>query len=334
MSWTDIAPSNSGSESNYCFNAPYVICRTNPLIIYIGGVTIYKSTNGQGTWSGPYGSFGGRKVLSLAVSNNGTDTLYCGVIPPTIGSNLRASVFKSVNGGTAWTEVAADSIVLPNRYPTDIHINWTNSNIVYVTFGGFNSGHVYKTTNGGVNWTNISGNLPDIPTHCVLTDPLFPQNVYVGNELGVYFTTNNGANWTEYRNGMPYTLVFDLSFVNANRKIRATTHGNGIYERKLYQNPLSIGNNGETPKEYKLEQNFPNPFNPHTRIDYTIPNSGLVTLKVYNLLGQEVSTLLNENKSAGNYTVVFNGNNLTSGIYFYQIKSGNYTETKKMLLVK
>jgi len=334
VSWTDIAPPFSGSESNCCFCSPYVVCRTNPLVIYAGGTSIYKSTTGQGSWQGPYGSFGGRKVLSLAVSNNGTDTLYCGVIPPTVTSTLRASVFKSVNGGTSWTEMAADSTVLPNRYPTGIHIDWSNANTAYVTFGGFNAGHVYKTVNGGVNWTNITGNLPDVPTHCVITDPLFPSNVYIGNELGVYFTTNNGANWTEYRTGMPYTLVFDLKVVLANRKLRAVTHGNGIYERKLYQNPLGINDNGDTPEEYKLSQNYPNPFNPHTRIDYSIPKSGVVTLKVYNLLGKEVSTLVSENKSAGSYSIIFNGSNLTSGIYFYRLTAGNYIETRKMLLIK
>jgi photosystem II stability/assembly factor-like uncharacterized protein len=233
-SWSNLSnPPNSGDESYYCFCAPFVVCRTNPLIMYVGGTSIYKSTNGNGTnWQGPYGSFGGRKILSLACSNNSTDTLYCGVIPPTIGSTLRASIFKSVNGGTVWIEIA-DTNVLPNRYPTDIHINSANSNIVYVTYGGFSSGHVYKTTNGGGNWINITGSLPDLPYHCIVTDPLYPQNIYVGNDLGVYVTTNNGAVWNEFRAGMPYAIVFDLTIVNANRKLRATTHGNGIWQRSL-----------------------------------------------------------------------------------------------------
>ena len=87
-------------------------------------------------------------------------------------------------------------------------------------------------------------------------------------------------------------------------------------------------------KNYKLSQNYPNPFNPATTIAYQIPQTGFVTLKVYDILGREVATLINEEKLAGSYEVQFIGNGLTSGIYFYQLKAGNYSETKKMILLK
>lgn len=85
---------------------------------------------------------------------------------------------------------------------------------------------------------------------------------------------------------------------------------------------------------YKLEQNYPNPFNPVTRIDYTIKIDGLVSLKVYDMLGVEVSTLVYEKKEAGNYSVDFNASKLPSGIYIYTLLSGNYTESKKLILLK
>ncbi|MCC6253484.1 MAG: T9SS type A sorting domain-containing protein [Ignavibacteriaceae bacterium] len=90
----------------------------------------------------------------------------------------------------------------------------------------------------------------------------------------------------------------------------------------------------EIPFQYQLSQNFPNPFNPVTRIRYSIPQSSFVTLKVYNILGKEISTLVNEEKSVGNYEVDFEGGNLTSGIYFYKIESGSFTDTKKFILLK
>jgi len=91
---------------------------------------------------------------------------------------------------------------------------------------------------------------------------------------------------------------------------------------------------GLTPSAYTLEQNFPNPFNPSTKINFSLPVEGFVTLDVYNSIGQKVATLVNETKTAGTYTVNFDASDLTSGIYFYKINSGNFTETKKMILLK
>ena len=88
------------------------------------------------------------------------------------------------------------------------------------------------------------------------------------------------------------------------------------------------------PEGYALEQNYPNPFNPSTVINYSIPESGLVTLKVFNVLGQEVAELVNDVKSAGTYSASFDASELTTGIYVYTIHVDNYTDTKKMMLVK
>ncbi|MHB1688059.1 MAG: T9SS type A sorting domain-containing protein [Ignavibacteriaceae bacterium] len=83
-----------------------------------------------------------------------------------------------------------------------------------------------------------------------------------------------------------------------------------------------------------MEQNYPNPFNPATTISYSIPVRNFVTLKVYDLFGKEVATLVNEEKNAGNYKIEFNGNKLSSGVYFYRIQTGNFAETKKLILLK
>ena len=92
--------------------------------------------------------------------------------------------------------------------------------------------------------------------------------------------------------------------------------------------------NSNVPNEYMLNQNFPNPFNPVTKINFAIPKPGFVSLKIYDLLGKEVSTLVNQNLHSGNYSVDFNGINLSSGVYLYKIESDNFTSVKKMMLVK
>jgi len=88
------------------------------------------------------------------------------------------------------------------------------------------------------------------------------------------------------------------------------------------------------PKEFKLEQNFPNPFNPTTNIQYQLPQVAKVTLKVYDILGSEVATLVNEEQEAGYKEIQFNGVNLASGMYVYRLQAGNYISTKKMLMIK
>jgi hypothetical protein len=95
-----------------------------------------------------------------------------------------------------------------------------------------------------------------------------------------------------------------------------------------------VGNN--IPASYSLSQNYPNPFNPKTIIKFTIPSfeGGMTVLKVYDVLGKEVATLINENLKAGSYETEFDGSNLSSGIYFYKLKTNNFSSVKRMLLVK
>jgi hypothetical protein len=90
----------------------------------------------------------------------------------------------------------------------------------------------------------------------------------------------------------------------------------------------------EYPGSFSLAQNYPNPFNPATTINYSIPKQSNVTIKVYNVLGKEIMTLVNEYKSTGNYKVEFDAKNLSSGIYFYQMKTNEFIQTKKMSLLK
>jgi hypothetical protein len=110
-------------------------------------------------------------------------------------------------------------------------------------------------------------------------------------------------------------------------------HITGLNESQLSLTSVT-GQNGQVPAEFNLAQNYPNPFNPSTEIRYSIPNSGIVTLKVYNIIGQEVALLVNQDQPAGNYTVTFNASALSSGVYFYKLQSGSFSLTKKMEVIK
>lgn len=110
--------------------------------------------------------------------------------------------------------------------------------------------------------------------------------------------------------------MFDDEYEVRNNKI------NGVDAKEYY------------PNNYSLSQNYPNPFNPSTVIKYQIIKAGYVTLKIYNVLGKEIKTLVNEEQAKGSYSINFNSSSFPGGVYFYQIRSGSYSATKKMVLLK
>jgi len=107
-----------------------------------------------------------------------------------------------------------------------------------------------------------------------------------------------------------------------------------VYRTVTFSTATSVGNEPLNPNAFALEQNFPNPFNPTTSIRYTIGKADNVSLTVYNMLGQEVATVVNQFQTAGTHTVNFDASNLASGMYLYKIQSGSFSEVKKMMLLK
>jgi len=156
--------------------------------------------------------------------------------------------------------------------------------------------------------------------------------------------SQHGNNWNYLGEGLPNAPVTDLVLHNSTRTLIAATYGRSMYSIDL--TPVTdIEKNNYGLIDFVLFQNYPNPFNPSTVISYQLPVSGVVTLKVFDILGNEVATLVNEEKQPGTYEVEFNinshsgksangGRNLSSGIYFYQLKAGDFVETKKMVLLK
>ncbi|MHB9041582.1 MAG: T9SS type A sorting domain-containing protein, partial [Melioribacteraceae bacterium] len=155
----------------------------------------------------------------------------------------------------------------------------------------------------------------------------------------IFKSTDSGNTWTQFNQGLPnpadvgpigttieYAFGYKIKFVFA-------AVNNKIY--KYYdQTTTNIKSEDEIAYEFQLSQNYPNPFNPTTTISFLIPRTEFVSLKVYDLLGREVATLVNEEKLPGHYEVEFNGMNLPSGVYFYRLQAGNFSQTKKLLLLK
>ncbi|MBN8572219.1 MAG: T9SS type A sorting domain-containing protein, partial [Ignavibacteria bacterium] len=239
------------------------------------------------------------------------------------------------NSGTNWTDISAG---LPVRYVTDVVVDKRNPNVAYVTLSGFNmderNTHVFRTTNYGANWVNITGNLLNVPANSLIIDYNKDSTLFVGTDAGVYYTTRLGASWVQLGTGLPNSPVFDLIYHQASFKLVAATHGRSMFEVDISNLPSGINNNTVTANDFILKQNYPNPFNPETNIAYELKQKAFVTLKVFDLSGKEVAVLVNGIKAQGSYNVKFSAAELSSGLYFYKLESGEFSEVKKMMLIK
>jgi hypothetical protein len=164
------------------------------------------------------------------------------------------------------------------------------------------------------------------------------------NNMTVFgFGRDNGPCCPQYLSGVPQHLtlgfaedsLFSAASATINNAYLPVPVGVGVPQIKPVPLPAAPAFAGEDlPSEYALEQNFPNPFNPSTRINYQLPEPGTVILKVFDVLGREITTLVDGYQSAGRYSVTLVGTNLSSGVYIYRIQAGNFIATRRLMLVK
>jgi hypothetical protein len=145
------------------------------------------------------------------------------------------------------------------------------------------------------------------------------------NNIFISFIKGNGT----YLGNRNYTFIDDMPLTGKNNYKLYQLDLSG--EKKLIE---SVDVDFNQSISFQLNQNYPNPFNPGTKIDFSIPVLANVTLKIYDILGKEILTLINENKPRGNYTVEFNAANLPTGVYLYRLAAGKYSQLKKMILLK
>ena len=323
VSFTNITP--SGSSGGLFYN-PYEMSPGDHNTVVFGRADVWKTTAVQtaSTSSGwtqiATTSIISGSVSSIGISKNNAEKIYIGT------SNGKIHV--TTNNGVNWTSTTG----FP--YVSDLWVDFNDDDVCYATFGGVNPAtHVLKTTNGGANWFTITSNLPNIGVNSIVKRQATPQMLFVGTDVGVFQSTNEGADWVVFNTGFPNVEVYDLKYKEGPKVLMAATHGRGCFTFDISA-IVNINNINGTPDKFSLSQNYPNPFNPVTKVEFGILKSGFVSLKVYDVLGNEIKTLVNENRPAGKYEAEFDGSSLSSGVYFYRLSAGEFVETKSMLLVK
>ncbi len=245
-------------------------------------------------------------------------------------------VLRSSDFGENWQS----AFVVPSKRLNSI--SFSNLNIGFIVG---DTGRVFKTTNGGLNW---SLELPITGNNLKFIN-FVNQNTgfIIGSRSTTMKTTNGGINWGFQSMGI-YQIndnnkIFSVDSLNSyivgeNSYVFKSTDGGGNINYPVGINPVS----NEIPERYSLRQNYPNPFNPVTKIQFEIPLSrgvsggrGVLTrIVIYDLLGREVTILVNEQLKPGSYEVNWDGTGFASGVYFYSLVTESFVETKRMVLVK
>jgi photosystem II stability/assembly factor-like uncharacterized protein len=273
-----------------------------------------------------------------------------GYIYTSFGGDVPQKIYKTTNGGVSWSPVFAQYGVM--------NLKFYNEQIGLARVGAYPFPQIYRTFNGGATWDTIAVNnaQPGWGNDFEFL-PGNPARVWYTDYNNLLFSNDTGRTWNQQAMDTSKVCGRDLVFTDA-------THGwllcdNGRLYHTINGNQIVSSietTEATTPSDFHLEQNFPNPFNPATNFEFRIANfsakggsppasenqdgragaSGgeFVTLKVFDVLGREVATLVNEARPAGVYKIRWDASSLPSGVYFYRLQAGAFVESKKMILMK
>ncbi len=334
-----------------------------------GDSRLMTSTDGGAHWDMTFYALGGGGISAVAVNPSKPNYVFIGVNDP---GAVASAVYMSTDGGTTmenWGPVGGtegwqvgaigispmDYIIyvvthgngdvnvsvdggqsfqhLSNLPGSDHLINGIYfdelTSKIYVSGDG-----LYVSEDGGVNWTDIT---PQQNTggyfSSLVLDPVQPGRLFAGSfGGGILRSDDGGLTWNRIASELPNQYIGALALSNDNNDLYIGTYGASLL--KYHLPAAGLQQQEKIADSYELAQNYPNPFNPTTTIDYRIAKSGTATLKVFDILGQEVAILVDGFKNAGEYRLVFNAANLPSGVYFYELQSAGQRMTRKMILMR
>jgi photosystem II stability/assembly factor-like uncharacterized protein len=311
-------------------------------LVYLGsggyannGVTgkIYKSQNYGINFSQmnvtSFESFGN---ISFINSQTGWVTSSYGTDVPIV----KRKIFKTTNAGQNWLLQYRDSTMQNVLTYHNFELQFINQNTGYGLYRNnynLNNTKFLKTTNGGVTWdtTVFSHNLNRAMFFA--SDSLGWIAGSPSSSINIMRTSNCGLNW--HTSWMSNGVINSIYFVNSATGFAVGDNGLILRTFTSGLTGVKIKNiSSEIPSAYSLSQNYPNPFNPVAKIKFAMLKSGDAKIVVYDVMGREVQTLINESMQAGTYETTFDGSALNSGVYFYKLTADGYSETKRMILIK
>lgn len=332
--------------------------------VFAASYTVHRSSDGGLTWTETNTQWQSAQAVAIAVGATGTIfssvTRSNGPCPCTMG------LFRSTDNGNNWSRLTVDTLPSSTVF-TSVGVH-PEANEVYVSRGT----RAYRSTNDGLTWHGVlntplqissigitsrvvlvaadSGLILRSTDHgatwssvAVTQSPIVSivcrrGVIYASCANGVFRSTDDGMSWLPLSEGLTTMNVLSLAIDSAGY-VYAGTGGHGVF-RSSATTSVDETENSQTVIACKLEQNYPNPFNPTTTIRYSLPShegAGVrshVMLKVFDVLGREVATLVDEDKTPGEYSLEFDASNLSSGVYIYRLSAGNLQLSRKMLLVR
>jgi photosystem II stability/assembly factor-like uncharacterized protein len=231
-------------DSGFSFIVPFRHDPSDDDVLWTGGDRAWRSTNATSqavasnvNWV-QASTVVGSSASAFAIDPNDSDNVWMA----SFGTLRQTNNGTTANSATVWTDRTPSGTSSYRKSWIEVDANDTTGNTVYVTHSTYTGGgkHVYKTTNRGTNWTDISGNLPDIPVHCVVVQPYFSNNIFVGTELGVFASQDGGSTWASMNtNGFANTVVEAIEFQTAT-KLYAFTHGRGVFRATVVRDDFIV----------------------------------------------------------------------------------------------
>jgi photosystem II stability/assembly factor-like uncharacterized protein len=299
------------------------ICETPTGVLFAGGFdSLFQSTDCGNTWSVTSTFRDVWNIFSVFVNKNGD--LYLATL---------AGLLRSQDNGTHWTTCAN---VTPGTYGVRTLARDSKGTLFVGTDG------VFRSADDGTTWqeslTGVQSVSLAVDGNDYVYAGILPE--WGGVLGGVRRSTDGGISWAPFNVGLvdsDTARIRAVAYDSVSGHVYAVQNPGGVARTinpAYMERSLGIGMHSELPTRFALEQNYPNPFNPSTTIRYGLPQRSQVTLAVFNMLGQLVTSLVSGEVEAGNHEVQFDASGLASGVYFYRIQAGTFTHTKKLCVIK